>query len=77
MAGVHHSPLNSDDDIDESDDENVGKDFEAEDTIVCQWDKVRGRGRKEGGRPLTLQKWVNAQVSSIQGWPRWSVSTTC
>ena len=35
-------PLNSDDDIDDGDsDEEGGGDFETEDTIVCQWEKVR------------------------------------
>lgn len=34
--------MNSDDDIDDGDsDEEGGGDFETEDTIVCQWEKVR------------------------------------
>ena len=34
-------PLNSDDDVSDGDsDEEGGGDFETEDTIVCQWEKV-------------------------------------
>ena len=33
-------PLNSDDDVEGESDEEGGGDFETEDTIVCQWEKV-------------------------------------
>ena len=36
-------PLNSDDDVEGESDEEGGGDFETEDTIVCQWEKVATR----------------------------------
>ena len=37
-----NSPLNSDDDIEgDDDDPEANNDFETQDTIVCQWEKVR------------------------------------
>ena len=35
------APLNSDDDISDANSDDGGGDFETEDTIVCQWEKVR------------------------------------
>ena len=33
-------PLNSEDDVSDANSDNEGGDFETEDTIVCQWEKV-------------------------------------
>ena len=41
---VEGSPLNSDDDLAEGDEEEgEGQDFETKDNIVCQWEKVGGK----------------------------------